>query len=232
MESNGNFLFAGASSAIARATSQLLQSKGHRVIGLSTKSDIEGYSECHVVQDYRSASLPDLSEQFDGLVYFPGNINLKPFHRIGDDEFMHDYQLHVLGAVSLIKKYLPSLKSERHMAPGIVLISSVAAKVGMPFHSSVSMAKAALEGLTLALSAELAPKIRVNAVAPSLVQSPMGERFLNTPEKMEGMKKRNPMQLIGDPNDIAEMIAFLLLDARWITGQVLAVDGGMSSIKI
>jgi NAD(P)-dependent dehydrogenase (short-subunit alcohol dehydrogenase family) len=103
----------------------------------------------------------------------------------------------------------------------------------MPFHSSVAVSKSALEGLTKSLAAELAPGIRVNAIAPSLVNTPLGERFINTPEKLSAIEKRNPMRKVGTPADIANMIHFLLSDqANWITGQVIGVDGGMNNIKL
>ena len=103
----------------------------------------------------------------------------------------------------------------------------------MPFHSSVSVSKAALEGLTKSLAAELAPHIRVNAIAPSLVNTPLGERFINSPEKLSAIEKRNPLRKVGAPIDIANMINFLLSDqANWITGQVIGVDGGMNHIKL
>ncbi len=94
------------------------------------------------------------------------------------------------------------------------------------------MAKGAIEGLTKALAAELAPSIRVNCVAPSLVDTPLGSRFLNTPEKLEQMQKRNPLRKVGAPKDVANAILFLLLeDSSWVTGQVMAIDGGMNTLK-
>jgi NAD(P)-dependent dehydrogenase (short-subunit alcohol dehydrogenase family) len=133
--------------------------------------------------------------------------------------------------VAFIQKYLPNLKTSPNAS--IVLISSVAANTGMPFHSSIAMAKAAIEGLTKSLAAELAPAIRVNCIAPSLTNTSLGEKFLNTPEKIEASQKRNPLKKIGEPIDLANAIEFLLSEkSNWITGQVIAVDGGMNTLKL
>ena len=103
----------------------------------------------------------------------------------------------------------------------------------MPYHSSIAMAKGAIEGLTKALAAELAPDIRVNCIAPSLTNTPLAEKFINTPEKLDLSQKRNPLKKLGTPNDLANAIEFLLSSkSEWITGQILAVDGGMNNIKL
>jgi NAD(P)-dependent dehydrogenase (short-subunit alcohol dehydrogenase family) len=136
-----------------------------------------------------------------------------------------------MGAVEVLQTYLPNLKKGQH--PSVVLLSSVAAQTGLPFHASISMAKAAIEGLTMALAAEWAPSIRVNAVAPSLTDSPLSERFLSTPEKTEAAKNRNPMKKVGSPQEIAEAICFLLNDSSsWMTGQVLTTDGGYGKLRL
>jgi 3-oxoacyl-[acyl-carrier protein] reductase len=223
------FLFAGASSAIAQAV--LAQLQGDKVIALSTKDSLSPqYSTCFQVTDYSKINLPDIDEPLDGLVYFPGSINLRPFNRISEEDFMAEYKLNALGAVSVIQKYLANLK--KAPSASIVLISTVAATQGMPFHASISMAKSAIEGLTLALAAEFAPNIRVNAVAPSLTQTPLADKLLNSPEKVEASDKRHPLKRVGQAEDIANAIHFLLIEkSAWMTGQILNVDGGMSSIR-
>ena len=223
------YLFAGASSAIAQAVVALLPNEN--VIGLSMQTAISSaYSTHHQVADYSKNSLPDITEPLDGLVYFSGTINLKPFNRISEDDFLNDYRINALGAVNVIQKYLSNLKNAP--SASIVLMSTVAASQGMPYHASISMAKAAIEGLTIALAAELAPNIRVNAVAPSLTQTPLAEKLLNAPEKMEASNKRHPLKRIGQPEDIAYAVHFLLTDnSAWMTGQVLNVDGGMSKVR-
>jgi len=230
MSQQKTFLFAGASSAIAKETSLLLQSKGHRVIGISTKSDHGNYDDLYEVINYDFGSFPAIEEKIDGMVYFPGTINLKPFGRLSAAEFRTDYEINALGAVAFAQAYLKNLKMVDHAS--IVFISSVAASTGLPFHASISMAKGAIEALSKSLAAELAPNIRVNCIAPSLVSTPLGNKFLNTPEKIELMEKRNPMHKIGAALDIANAVSFLLLDeSAWMTGQVMAIDGGMNHLK-
>jgi 3-oxoacyl-[acyl-carrier protein] reductase len=224
------FLFAGASSAIAIETASLLQEKGNNVIGISTKSNPLNYDSFHQIEKYEFDSFPKLDSAIDGIVYFPGTINLKPFARLSANDFTNDFSINTLGAVAFSQAYLANLKKS-NMA-SIVFISSVAVSTGMPFHASIALAKGALEGLTKSLAAELAPNIRVNCVAPSLVNTPLGEKFINTPEKLEQMQKRNPLRKVGEPKDIAYAIAFLLTeDSNWITGQIMAVDGGMNTLK-
>lgn len=226
------YLFAGASSAIALATLQTLRAEGHRVVGLSTKAISGlGYDETHLLNAYTKNDLPELAYPLDGLVYFPGTINLKPMHRISEEEYLQEFKLNALGAVSVVQRYLPNLKNAAP-TPSIVFISTVAVRQGMNFHASIGMAKGAVEGLTLALAAEFAPTIRVNAVAPSLTASPLSDKLINSPEKLEASNKRHPLRRIGQAQDVANAIRFLLSsESAWMTGQILHVDGGMSAIR-
>ena len=225
------YLFAGASSAIAVATAQLLQQDGHHVIGLSTKEKTFDYNTFYQLEKYEKEYFPSIDQVIDGLVYFPGTINLKPFHRLSIEDFTHDFAINALGAVSFTQFYLASLKQSG--SGSIVYISSVATQCGMPFHSSIAMSKGAIEALTRSLAAELAPSIRVNTIAPSLTATPLSEKWTNTPEKIEASEKRNPLKKIGRPDEIALAIQFLLTEkSSWITGQIIAIDGGMGVLKV
>ncbi|MFN6039874.1 MAG: SDR family NAD(P)-dependent oxidoreductase [Bacteroidota bacterium] len=231
MSQTKSFLFAGASSAIARKAAEILRNEGYRVIGISRNDCSIDYDEFHVVQGYEKNNLPNIEGPLAGIVYFPGTITLKPFARISSDEFMQDMSVNAFGAVYFIQQYLNQLKLSDEGS--IVLFSTVAVKTGMPFHSSVALAKGAIEGLIPALAAELAPKIRVNAIAPSLTNSSLSERFLNTTEKQAAAQQRNPMKKIGTPEELANAVCFLLTSrSSWITGQIFAVDGGMSNLKL
>jgi len=224
------FLFAGASSAVAIQTAAVLTNDGHNVIGISTKPEQGPYTTIHSLEKYERGQFPSIEEPIHGLVYFPGTINLKPFSRFSVSDFLHDYEVNALGAAMFVQHYLPNIK--RTDDPSVVFISSVAATIGLPFHSSISMAKGAVEGLTRALASELAPSIRVNCIAPSMVNTPMAARFLDSLEKRDQVKRRNPLRKIGEPQDVAHVIRFLLLEeSNWMTGQILGVDGGMNFIR-
>ncbi len=224
------FLVVGGTSGIGLALVRALVAQGHGVhVWARTPTHIDG---AQVVANDAVASLNvnSLPEQLDGFVYCPGSINLKPFHRLSADDFAHDWQVNVMGAVNCLQAVLPKLKKAEQAS--VVLFSTVAVGVGMPFHASIASAKGAVEGLTRSLAAEWAPKIRVNAVAPSLTKTPLAEKLLATEEKVEAAAKRHPLQQVGSPEDIAAMATFLLSDeSRWITGQVFHVDGGLSSVK-
>lgn len=225
------YIFVGASSAMAVQSAKVLQGQGHKVIGISTKSDNPGYDDFYTVENYTFGSFPKIEGTVNGLVYFPGSINLKPFHRISESDFSTDFGISALGAAAFVQAYLSSLKNSD--APAVVFISTVAVATGMPFHASVAMAKGAVEGLTRSLAAEFAPKIRVNCVAPSLTDTPLAEKLLGTPEKQEAAKNRNPLKKVGTTDDLANAITFLLSEkSGWITGQVLAVDGGMNKLRL
>jgi NAD(P)-dependent dehydrogenase (short-subunit alcohol dehydrogenase family) len=171
--------------------------------------------------------LPDI---LDGIIYCPGSINLRPFDRIKPADFISDYNLQVAGAVKMIQAVLPRIKKAGNGS--ITLFSTVAVQTGLPFHSQVASSKGAVEGLTRALAAEFAPSIRVNCIAPSLTDTPLAAGLLNTDLKKEANALRHPLKKIGSSADIANMVAFLISEkAGWITGQILHVDGGMSSIK-
>ena len=175
---------------------------------------------------------PDyLPNELDGLVYCPGSINLKPFARIKPEEFTEDFNLQVGGAIRVVQAVLPRLKASE--AASVVFFSTVAVQSGFNFHTQVSASKGALEGLTRALAAEMAPTIRFNCIAPSLTDTPLASKLLSNEEKKKANAARHPLKKIGNPADIAEMAAFLLSEkSGWITGQIFHVDGGISSLRI
>lgn len=168
-------------------------------------------------------------DSIDGLVYFPGSINLKPFENLKATDFSRDYELNVLGLINIIQFYKKYLNNES----SLVFISSVAAQVGMKFHASISMCKSAIEGLTRSLAAEFSPKIRVNCIAPSIIDTKLSSKILRNDSIKESISNNHPLKRIGNVNDISNMIEFLLSDkSGWITGQTMHVDGGMSTIKL
>lgn len=194
----------------------------------TTEKEKLSFHFCNVSDEQTDLSF--LPEKLHGLVYCPGSINLKPFARIQPEDFITDYRINVIGAIKIIQQVLPKLKASGNAA--ILLFSTVAVQQGFNFHSMVAASKGAIEGLTKALAAELAPGIRVNCIAPSITETPLSSSLLNTDAKKEANASRHPLKRIGNPADIANMANFLLSEeASWITGQILAVDGGMSSIK-
>ena len=167
-----------------------------------------------------------------GLVYCPGSIVLKPFQRLTSADFQRDFDINLLGAVKVIQACLKRLKKSPTGA-SIVLFSTVAVKLGMPFHASVASAKAAVEGLTRSLAAEFAPRIRVNAIAPSLTDTPMAASLLSSEDRQKASAERHPLKRIGSPQEIAGLACHLVSDeGSWITGPTLHADGGMSSVKV
>lgn len=166
--------------------------------------------------------------KYDGLVYFPGTINLKPFKSLKIEDFYNDFDVSVMGLIKVLKYYHSYFNKDA----SLVFISSLASKLGMPFHSSVSVAKSALVGLCTALAAEFSPDIRVNCISPSMFKSKMSGRFLSNEKSEERIRNNNPLKKIGESEDISSLIHFLLSDnSKWITGQNISVDGGMSSLK-
>ena len=229
------YLVIGGSSGIGLQVVNDLAKQGHRVYATYNKHETSGahpnisYHPLNVLDETIQMSF--LPETIDGLVYCPGAISLRPFARISAADFASDYQLQVIGAVKCIQEALPKLKSSE--AASIVLFSTVAVQLGLNFHSLVSASKGAIEGLTKALSAELAPKIRVNCIAPSLTNTPLAESLLNTEQKLEANAQRHPLKRIGSTQDISNMVEFLITSkSGWMTGQILHLDGGMSSIKL
>jgi NAD(P)-dependent dehydrogenase (short-subunit alcohol dehydrogenase family) len=229
-----SFLIVGGSSGIGAALVEQLCLQGHRVTHLSREPsrapDLPGATG--VQWDVLGDAMPTdrLPERLDGLAYCPGSIRLKPFERLRDTELREDLELNVMGAVRTIQAALPALK--RSEAASLVLFSTVAVQTGMAYHASVSAAKGAVEGLTRALAAELAPAVRVNAIAPTLTDTPLAQRLLNSADKREAVAERHPLKRFGSASEIASTAAWLLTDATLVTGQIIAADAGLSAVRM
>ncbi len=227
----GRILLVGGNSGIGLASARLLQERGSRLLAAARTPG--PLAQLGIAVQRFDPSEPvelDLPEQLEGLVYFPGSITLKPFHRLTAADFLQDFQVNCLGAAAVIQAALPALKAAPSAA--VVLFSTIAVAQGMAFHASVAAAKGAVEGLAKALAAELAPKIRVNVIAPSLTDTPLAGALLNSDAKREAAAKRHPLNQVGAADDVAKLVAFLLGDeSKFMTGQVLRPDGGLSSVR-
>lgn len=181
---------------------------------------------CNVLND----DLPEI-KNVDTLIYCPGSINLKPFNRLRIEDFTADYEINVLGAIKAIQQYLPQLKVGN--SPSILLFSTVAVKLGMPFHASIASAKAAVEGLVKSLGAEFAPTIRVNAIAPTVTDTSLAAKLLRNDLMKENMKERHPLKKYLNPNEVSAMAVYLTSEkAASISGQIFQLDCGITSFKI
>lgn len=224
-------LIAGASSGIGQSICEQLISQGDQVISVSRNHPGSAVLQ-HISYDVRSdEKLPAFEGPLDGLVYCPGSLNLKPFKSLKLQDFSADFEINLLGAVKLIQHYLPNLMAAPNAS--IVLFSSVAAGLGMNYHCSIAASKGAIEGFAKALASELAPKIRINCIAPSLVKTPMTVRLTDTEAKVAQSSERHPLKKIGSAPEIASLAVYLLSQgSTWITGQVMHADGGMSTLKL
>jgi 3-oxoacyl-[acyl-carrier protein] reductase len=196
-----------------------------RSVPLLSHTNLTHFS-CNILTD----EIPEIS-QIDTLIYCPGSINLKPISRLKLEDFRTDFEINVVGAVKAIQHFLPALKKGTN--PSILLFSTVAAKLGMPFHASVAAAKSAVEGLTKSLGAELAPTIRVNAIAPTVTDTDLAANLLRNDRMIESIKERHPLKKFLNPEEVADMATFLISDkARSISGQIFELDCGIVSFKI
>jgi NAD(P)-dependent dehydrogenase (short-subunit alcohol dehydrogenase family) len=225
-----NILLIGGSSGIGLATAKLLTQNHEIYIASRSSNSLTGLDIHHLPFDVTTDDLSrlDLPAELSGIVYCPGSINLRPFKGLKPEAFEADFQINVMGFVKSLQTVLPKLTTNS----SVVLYSTVAVKVGMPFHASVAASKGALEGLGKSLAAELAPKTRVNVIAPSITNTPLADRFLNNETKMEKSAQRHPLKRVGEADDIAAMTRFLLIDdSSWMTGQIIGLDGGMSTLN-
>lgn len=226
-----NILLIGGSYGIGLEMAKKLSTEYHVYIASRSNDQLSNLDVTHIPFDVLSDDISEkeIPEKLDGFVYCPGSINLKPFKTMGVDTIQTDMEINFIALAKTVKSVINRMNEESSM----VFFSTVAVGTGMPFHTSVSAAKGAIEGFARALAAEYAPKIRVNVIAPSLVDTPLSERLLSNDKKKEMMSERHPMKRVGLPQDIANMALFLLdSNNSWITGQVIGVDGGMSSLNI
>ena len=216
-------LIVGANSDIAR--NLIENNKCIDFIELTSSANLPHQNHVNIMNDL---TFPDIDQVLDGFVYFPGSINLRPFSSLKEEDYLNDFNINVLGLVKTLKHYQKNLKENA----SVIFISSVAAQLGMPYHASISICKSAIEGLTRSLAAEWAPKIRVNCIAPSLINTKMSARLLRTDKQIEQIKNRHPLKRHGNVDDISGAIEFLLsAKSSWMTGQILKIDGGMSTLK-
>lgn len=223
-------IIVGGSKGIGKAImEQLLEN--HHVVNISrsapqiTHKNLE-HHPCDILKD----NLPEI-EQADALVYCPGSINLKPFARFTLEDFRNDFEINVLGAVKTIQQYLPVLKNS--MAPSILLFSTVASKLGMPFHASIATSKSGIEGLVKTLGAELAPKIRINAIAPTVTDTELASKLLRNEKMTANIIERHPLKKFLNPQEVADLAVFLVSDkSASMSGQIFEMDCGIVTFKI
>ncbi|WP_373072765.1 SDR family NAD(P)-dependent oxidoreductase [Zeaxanthinibacter enoshimensis] len=224
-------LMIGGSHGIGKSIVEKLQGENELHIASRSNDGLEGfdvqYHKFDVLEDkLDTSSLPD---QLDGFIYCPGSITLKPFKMLKMEDFRSEMELNFFSLVKVLQDVMPKVAE----GGSVVLFSTVAVGTGMPYHASIAAAKGAIEGFARAMAAEYAPKIRVNVIAPSLVDTPLSSRLLSNEKKQEAMADRHPLKRFGKPSDIASMATFLLSDnSNWMTGQTLGVDGGMGVLNL
>jgi NAD(P)-dependent dehydrogenase (short-subunit alcohol dehydrogenase family) len=225
-----NIVIIGGSKGIGSAI-LLQQLESNMVYNISRNSpDITHPNLKHYSLDVLQEALPEI-ENIDTLIYCPGSINLKPIGSLSIDDFRNDFEINVIGAVKTIQKYLPVLK--KGINPSIILFSTVAAKLGMPFHASIATAKAGVEGLVKSLGAELVSVVRINAIAPTITETSLAAGILRNDRMKENMVERHPMKGYLKPEEVASMANYLISDqAKSISGQVFEMDYGIVTFKI
>ena len=223
-------IIVGGSKGIGKAIIEKLI-PNYLIINLSrSKPHIEHQNLTHYNCDILSDELPAI-DLADGLIYCPGSINLKPFKRLSLDDFRTDFEINVIGAVRSIQAYAPALVQSENGS--IVLFSTVATAMGMPFHASISTAKSAVEGLMKSVAADLAPKVRVNAIAPTITQTDLAAKLLRNERMIENTIQRHPLKKFLDPSEVAAMAEYLISNgSKSVSGQVFKLDCGIVSLKV
>lgn len=225
-----NILLIGGSYGIGLSLVQSLQNKFKVYVASRTKGELEGLDVEHIPFDVASETLNlnNLPDQLHGFAYMPGSIVLKPFKRMPMETFKSDMEINFFNMVKVVQDIVPRMAKNSSM----VLFSSVAVGTGMAFHTSIAASKGAIEGFAKSLAAEYAPNIRINVIAPSLVDTPLASKLVNNEAKRQNMADRHPLKKIGAPTDIGEAAVFLLSGkSSWITGQIIRIDGGISTLS-
>ncbi len=225
-----NILIVGGSSGIGETIVKNIHKDynlfiANRTFDTTDKENISFIKFDAINDTIDTSALPNV---IHGLIYCPGSINLKPFKMLKSASFRADMEINFFSLVNVVSTVIPKMTE----GASIVLFSTVAVGIGMPFHTSIAGAKGAIEGFAKSLAAEYAPNIRVNVIAPSLVDTPLAKRLLNNDKKRELMAERHPLKRIGNTEDIASMSEFLISNkSSWITGQIIGIDGGLSQIS-
>lgn len=219
----------GGSKGIGAAISKSLL-ETHKIINVSrSQPELMHQNLTHYACDVLTDELPEI-EKVDSLIYCPGSINLKPFERLKIEDFKNDFDINFIGAVKAIQKYIPKLKEADKAS--ILMFSTVASKLGMPFHTSVASVKSAIEGLVISLAAEYAPKIRINAIAPTVTDTTLASKLLRNDRQKEQMIERHPLKKYLSPEEVAEMASFLISEkSASMSGQIFEMDCGITTFK-
>ncbi len=221
----------GGSHGIGLSVAEQMSEDHNLYIASRTNEGLGNLNVNHIAFDATTEELDInmLPEEIHGFVYCPGSINLKPFKMMSLDTFEEDMLINFFALVKAVKTIMPKLSDQA----SLVFFSTVAVGKGMPFHTSVAASKGAVEGFGKSMAAEYAPKLRVNVIAPSLVDTPLAKRLLNNDRKKEANALRHPLKRVGEATDIANTVIFLLSDkSSWMTGQIIGVDGGTSTLSV
>ena len=226
-----NIVIIGGSKGIGAEIVKQQLANNNQVFNISRNApEVSSPNLKHFELNVLNDILPEI-ENIDTLIYCPGSINLKPIGSLSIDDFRNDFEINVIGAVKAIQKYLPTLKKGND--PSIVLFSTVAVKLGMPYHASIATAKAGIEGLVKSLGAELASVVRVNAIAPTITETTLAANILRNDRMKENMVERHPMKNYLKPDEVAKMANFLISeDAKSISGQIFEMDYGLVTFKM
>ena len=238
--SKGKILVFGGSGSIGKALAIKLKENNYYPIIISRNENELKKISAEIKCDYRvcdvlnSDKIKEISDEFKydiyGIAYCVGSINLKPLKITKDDDFIESFKINTLGAINVIKLHQESLAKNNG---SILLYSTIAVKQGFTNHSIISTAKGAVEGLTLSLAAEFAPKIRVNCIAPSLTDAKMTQKLISNETIKKAIENMHPLPKIGSGEDFSDIGSFLLSDKNsWITGQIFHIDGGRSTLRI